>query len=155
MNENDAKYKTLEQVLKENPQHKKLILAVLNQLGEDLDALDEIYSVIGHDGNDGWSGFIYYRDTIQFTKRNRRYIIRLLEEQADSSGETVQEMVNNFGCFIRYRKKENQGMDADERDSFYRFIGGGRYRDNKDVQFWNLMSRYALEEVARMFEDWD
>ena len=140
------KYKTLNEVIADNPQHAGLIKAVIKQTGHDQeDAINELQNVIGcHCGAaGGFSGFIWYSETVPFAHKNRARIIKLLEVQAESMGVEVVEMVSSFGIFNR------NGMDKDDRRDLYRFLGGGKC---KETTIPNIMAWYALEEVARMFE---
>ena len=129
------------QVLRDNPQYSRLINAVINQLGG-TDYLEDIRNN-GMDG--GFPGFTYYSDTVPFAMRNRKQIIELLQEMADSMGEDVVQMVSNFGVFRR------GGMDAEDRQDLYKYLGGGK---PKGTTIPNVMAWFAAEEVARMFEKW-
>lgn len=131
--------KTIKQVITEYPQHKKLINAVLRQLG-DRDYLEDIYR---NGINSGYSGFIYYTDTHNFAMKNRKSIIALLEEQAfDLYDNDVVEMVKSFNIFRR------NGMDKDELRDLYRYLGGAKVEQGSIT---NIMAWFAAEEIARMF----
>lgn len=130
-------------VLRDNPQFSRLINAVVNQLG----GTESLEDIRNHGIDGGYTGFTYYSDTVPFAMRNRKQIIELLEEQASQLGEDVVNMVNNFGVFRR-----NGGMDAEERNDLYRYLGGGK---PKETTIPNIMAWFAAEEVARMFEKWD
>jgi hypothetical protein len=135
--------KTVKQVLKENSQHAKLIKAVLKQLG-DPTATETVPDLVRYPNADaGWSGFIYYSDTHEFAMKNRKAINELLKDTADQLGEEVVSMVKNFGVF----KGE---MDNEELQDLYKYIGGGR---PKQGSVTNIMAWFALEEVARMFDN--
>lgn len=134
--------KTQKQVIKDNQEFKPLINAVIRQLG----GTDSLEDIRNHGVQGGFSGFIYYSDTVPFAHRHRSQIVKLLEQQADDLGEDVVEMVSNFGYF------RNNKMDADDRKDLYRFLGGGKC---KETTIPNLMAWFAAEEVARMFENWD
>ena len=129
--------KTLKQVKKDNPHMVKLINAVVKQLGD--------AEQLGHIRNaaDGYSGFIYYTDTHDFTIKNRAAIVELLNETADQLGEDVVTMVKYFGVF----KGE---MDRDELKDLYTLLGGGKPEQGSVT---NVMAWFALEEVNRLFED--
>lgn len=141
--------KTIKQVITNYPQRKKLINAVLKQLG-DKRGLEDIYrnAISG-----GYSGFIYYIDKHNFAMENRKSIIELLEEQTfellgeqafDLSNDDVIEMVKSFNTFSR------NGMDKDELKDLYRYLGGAKVEQGSIT---NIMAWYAFEEVARMFCD--
>lgn len=130
--------KTLKTVKQEGPEYKKLIQAVINQLGG-MDYIGQIRSA-----EDGYPGFTYYADTHKFAMKNRAQIVQLLQDTADQLGEEVVSMVKNFGVF------RNNPADNDDLQDLYRFLGGGR---PKQGIITNIMAWFALEEVNRMFED--
>jgi len=133
--------KTIKQVITNYPQHKKLINAVLRQLGYK-EYLESIYKN-GIDG--GYSGFIYYTETHNFAIKNRKAIIELLEELAfHLYNDDVAEMVKSFNVFRR------NGMDKDELKDLYRYLGGAKVEQGSIT---NIMAWFAAEEVARMFCD--
>ena len=131
--------KTKAQVLRENPQHAKLIRAVLKRIDK------ENIPDINRNGKEyGYRDFVHNADTHKFAMRYRKSIIPMLEEAAGMLREDVVTMVSHFGV---YRKR---GMSADDRRDLYLYLGYGR---PKDVHLTNLMAWFAAEEVCRMFED--
>ena len=133
--------KTTKQVITDYPQHKKLINAVLRQLG----SKDNIEDIYRNGINGGYCGFIYYTDTHNFAMKNRKSIIALLEEQAfHICNDDVVEMVKSFNTFRR------NGMDKDELRDLYRYLGGAKVEQGSIT---NIMAWFAAEEVARMFCD--
>ena len=137
---NQTIMKTKKEVLSERSDYKKLINAVISNLG----GVDSVTDVIHGGASAGFPGFTYYRDTHKFAMRHRKDIVRMLEEQADELGEEVVAMVSNFGVF------RSAPMDNEDRKELYRYIGGGRCEQSTIT---NLMAWFALEEVCRMFED--
>ena len=131
--------RTKKEVLNEYSDYKTLINAVIKNIG-----LDSVEDVNNHGIDGGFSGFIYYVDTHKFAMKHRNSIIQLLEEQADSIGEEVTEMVSHFGAF------RTSKMDSDDRKDLYRYLGGGKCEQGTIT---NLMAWFAAEEVCRMFED--
>ena len=130
--------KTIKQVITDYPQHKKLINAVLRQLGSK-DDIENIYKN-GIDG--GYCGFICYTDTHKFAMKNRKSIIALLEEMAFHLYDNdVVEMVKSFNVFRR------NGMDKDELRDLYRYLGGAKV---EQLSITDIMARVAAEEVARV-----
>lgn len=129
-------------VKRDNPRHTRLISAVITQLGGTESMYDIANSRCGIAG--GFGGFTYYVDTHKFAMRNRAAIIELLEEEADSLGEDVVQMVNGFDTF------RPNGMDADEKKDLYRYLGGAKVEQGAIT---NIMAWFAAEEVARMFCD--
>jgi hypothetical protein len=137
--------KTVNSVTKDNSQYKSLIKAVIAQLGAEGEELQNLLSdVRNHGANVGFSGFIYYTETHAFAMKNRKSIVAMLQEQANDFGQEVVEMVSGFGAF------RNSPMDNDDRKQLYAYLGGGKPEKGTIT---NLMAWYALEEVARMFEN--
>ena len=122
----------------DNKQLVKLIRAVTNSIN-----LESIDDVNNHGIDGGFSGFIYYSDTIPFSYKHRKAIIGLLEECAYSFGEDLVSMVCSFGIFGTHK------ADADDKKDIYRYLAGTRC---KETTIPNVMSWFAAEEVCRMFE---
>jgi hypothetical protein len=129
--------KTKTQVIKDNSEYKRLINAVISNVG-----IDNIENINNHGIDGGYSGFIYYSETHQFAMKYRKDIVMMLENTADELGEEISDMVMNFRC-ITMSDKENR-MDL------YKYIGGGKL---EQCQITNAMAWFAAEEVCRMFED--
>ena len=121
---------------------KKLINAVKRQLGEDWKEDLENVLRCSSGAAGGFRGFIYYSETTQFAKKNRKEIVKLLEEQAEDFGYSGPiEMVRSFNCL--------KGFDATEREVARSLYGRPT---EEDTQILNALAWYALEEVARWWE---
>lgn len=131
--------KTIKTVIQENSEFKTLINAVISRIGK-----DSIQDVNNHGVDSGFSGFIYYSDTVPFAYRYRKLIIQLLEQDAQEFGIEVSEMVSGFGIF------RNNPMDSDDKRELYRFLSETKC---KETTIPNLMAWYAAETVCRWFED--
>jgi hypothetical protein len=131
--------KTKAQVIRENPELKTIINAVINNIG-----LDSVEDVNRHGIDGGYSGFIYYSETHSFAMRHRKTIISMLENDASNFGQEVVEMVSGFGVF------RNSPMDNEDRKDLYHYLGMGRCEQSTIT---NLMAWYAAESVCRLFED--
>ena len=131
-------------VLKEYPDYKALINAVISRIG-----MDSVQDVMNHGIDGGYNGFIYYSDTHEFAMKYRKHILNLLEEQAEGMGEEVVEMVSHFGVFYD-RRTQKTTMDKDDRKDLYRYLGGGRCEQSTIT---NVMAWFAAEEVCRMFDE--
>lgn len=129
--------KSIAAVKRDYPQHKRLISAVITQLG----GTDSMQDISSHGIDGGFGGFIYYNETHKFAMRNRKAIVEMLENMADELGEDVVSMVNNFGVF-------KGKMDADDKKDLYRYLGGAKVEQGAIT---NVMAWFAAEEVARMF----
>ena len=130
---------TKKQVLENNEDKKILINAVIKNVG-----MDNVENINNHGIDGGYSGFIYYSDTHKFAMRYRKYIVPMLEEQAEEFGEDVVKMVSGFGVF------RSSPMDAEDKKDLYKYLGGGRCEQSNIT---NLMAWYAAEEVCRMFDN--
>ncbi len=128
------------QVLRENSSYKSLINAVLNNLSNGVEDVENINS---HGIDGGYGNFIYYSDTHKFAMRYRKMIVRLLEETAEQCDTEVVELVAGFGIFRR------SPMDAEDRKDLYKYLGGGRPEQGAIT---NIMAWFAAEEVCRMFD---
>lgn len=131
-------------VKKSNPAHVKLINAVVNQLGG-IENMMESYSDICNQGAAcGFSGFIYYTETVEFANRMINEIVDYAEEQAkEFEYKFGLEMVHSFNSY---------DSDWDNEFSLLYFAKRKVKSDNFDATcFLNLMSWYALEEVSAMF----
>jgi hypothetical protein len=124
-------------VKRDYPQYKRLISAVIAQLG----GTDSVQDIASHGINGGFCGFIYYHETHKFAMRNRKAIVEMLENIADDLGEDVASLVNGFGVF-------GGNMDADDKKDLYCYLGGAKVESGSVT---NAMAWFAAEEVARMF----
>jgi len=131
--------KSKAQVLREFPDYKILINAVISRIG-----MDSVMDVVNHGIDGGFNGFIYYADTHKFAMTYRKKIVELLEEEAEQLGEEVTTMVAGFGVF------RGSPMDADDKKDLYKYLGGGR-----PVQgtITNIMAWFCAEEVCRFFDN--
>jgi hypothetical protein len=119
----------------------KLQRAVKRQLGSDnmQEFLETLQDVANHGAGGGFSGFTYYGETVDFTRRNRAEIMQQLKEDADSFGSSVSDMVCNFNCFKEY--SEDEILVA-------LYSGTG---DNVTTVY-NGLAWYALESVASQLD---
>jgi len=130
--------KTLKQVLAENKEYESLIKAVIRQVGK-----ESIPDVLEHGADTGFDGFIYYDDTNRFFNRHKKQILKLAEELASGIGTSLFELIRNFNCLKDLNLSDND-------------IGLALYtRDKSDTSYTirNGLAWFALEEVARMFEE--
>ena len=109
--------------------------AVSRQMGG-VDCLYESASDIATYGaNAGWGNFVYYKDTVAFTKRHKQKIIDCLKEDSFSCGESFANFVGGFNCF--------KGMTQNE-------VMDGLYNPKSDdrATVYNGLAWYALESVC-------
>ena len=114
----------------------------LNGTGQDFIELSSHFENCAEHGADcGFSGFIYYKDTIAFFRKHRVDIASHMERTAAELGTDIFSMVQNFGVF-RNSEKPSVGE-----------IGKALWDGS---QFWpeftnlyNVYAWYALEEISR------
>lgn len=126
-------------------QHSELAKKVFDQIGLPWKELSSRPSDF-RDASGGVTGFIYYSDTHEFTMKNRKLIQAALQETADEIGEEVVALVNSFGVF-----RDNKGMDNDERQQLYKFLGGGKPEQGSVT---NVLAWFALEETINRLDDY-
>lgn len=114
--------------------------AVAKQMGG-VDVLYECAANINRDGiSGGFSGFIYYTDTVAFTTRHRKAILAMLAEDANSCGVSIIELLSGFRCL--------NGWTADEiAEGLY------NYRADSRTQVYNALAWYAAESVCAVLEN--
>lgn len=111
----------------------RLTRAILRRV--DRDSLED---VVRHGASGGFSGFIYYADTLAFYKAHKRDILKLADDMASDFGQDMLTMIAGFGCL------RNDKLTPTE-------IGEALYSGRGDVATTvrNAMAWFALEEVAR------
>lgn len=113
--------------------------SVIKQLGRTTpEALEELNAVnsscCGAAG--GYSGFIWYSDTVAFWRKNRKKITNLMRYECEGIGyKNILEMAQGFNS-----------LKGDPGDEIARALYG-RF-DNDLRQIYNTFAWYALEEVA-------
>ena len=119
----------------------KLQTAVYRQMKPDNmgEFLETLQDVANHGAGGGFSGFILYFDTVDFTRRNRALIMEQLKEDADSYGSSVSDMVCGFNCFKGY--SEDEVLTA-------LYSGEGE----NVTTVYNSLAWYALETVASQLD---
>lgn len=118
-----------------------LIRAVVRQFGGWSDFKESARDVSNHGANCGFSGFIYYADTVPFAKRNKANILEYAESMArDIGAENAIGLIAGFNCL--------SGISALE-------VASALYKrnDENETQVFNALAWFALEEVARAYSD--
>jgi hypothetical protein len=139
----EKKMKTTKQVVNDSGIPAKLVHAVIRQLGDK----ESLTDIANHGIDGGFSGFIYTSDTVAFFKRNRKEIVQLVNEMADSLGEEPIKMVASFNCL----GKQDPKAQREYYPSVARCLYGKCTDEDSDVA--NALAWFAGEEVARAFED--
>ncbi len=111
-----------------------LTRAVINQLG----GTDSMEDICNHGVDGGFTGFIYYTDTVAFTTKHRPAILERMREDCESLGYPggIGMMLATFNCL--------QGCTADE-------LMEGLYNPDSDMRqtVYNALAWYAAEEISR------
>lgn len=127
---------TLKQFIENSHVNEALIRAVVRQSGGWSEFKEHAEDISNHGASGGFSGFIYYTDTVKFARKHKDAIREALKELADSVGESELNTFNGFNCL----KGEAQ---EDNAKALY-----GRYDNGLTAQY-NALAWFALEEVAR------
>jgi len=109
--------------------------AVMLQFGDSESFYESVPDIANYGASGGFSGFIYYSETIAFTKRNKAKIMQCLQELSSDCGESIINMLQHWTCF--------KGMSQCE-------IMDGLYNPKSDDKtiVYNGLAWYALEDVA-------
>lgn len=134
---------TLKKLIESSNIPAPLIRAVVRHIGGWESFTNYAADITNHGINGGFCGFIYYKDTVAFAKRNRASIQAMAKEQASDFGTSVIEMIQNFGCFRNDKPTESEICTA---------LYGGRSEDGTR-NVLNALAWYAGEEVARAYQD--
>jgi hypothetical protein len=114
----------------------------LNGIGQDLIELSGNFENCALHGADcGFSGFIYYNDTIAFFKRNQTDIVDHLQNTAEELGTDIFTMVQNFGVFRNSEKPTIVQIG--------KTLWGNSRIQEELTTLYNVFAWYALEEVSR------
>jgi len=101
----------------------------------------EFINCAEHGADIGFSGFIYYHETISFFKSNRVAIASHLERTAEELGTDIFSMVQNFGVFRNTDKPKPSEIGKALWDSSQSYP--------ELTYLYNVFSWYALEEVSQ------
>lgn len=123
-----------------------LVVPVKNQLG--CSSVSEFWNQLENVSRSycgaaaGFTGFIYYSETVAFWRANRAKITNYMEELSDGLGEDVLHMVCSFNSLEGY-----------EYDEIARALYGN-YNSDYDY-IYNTFAWFALEEVAHRYSDYE
>lgn len=138
--------KSIRDASRESGVPESLIKAVFKQLdytGEELEST--LRDVANHGADGGFNGFIYTRDTVDFFKRNAAAIRDLISRYAEDQGVTKLDLVKSFRCF--------KNADREMQDAIGHLIYRGTPTSDEDYNVANCLAWFALEEVARAYND--
>lgn len=135
---------TLKSFIKEAPQfNPSLIRAVVSQCSGWDEFKERALDVANYGGNSGtFGGFIYYKDTVKFTKDHRSTIVAYYTELANDLGEDVISMVKGFNLI------KDQFTSEEVAKALF-----GRLPDGSDekTMIYNVLSIGIQEEVCNAY----
>lgn len=129
--------KTIKQLCEVSNIPSRLIRSVIRQFGGWESFKESARDVYNHGIDGGYSGFIYYTETVAFTKRNKSNVLLLCKDMADELGEGgIISLLSNFGCLKGYSQED---------------IADGLFNPKSDerVTIYNALAWFAAEEVCR------
>lgn len=146
---------------------KSLINAVVKQLGhtsaKNSELLLTLKDISNHGIDGGYGGFVYYSDTVKFFDANKKDIIALANESADSIGyslgdESTAKKLRELEKDARSDKEMKQVKDflfrTFDGDAVAMILNFGGWRNVGSLdQLKNLMAWFAAEECARELTD--
>lgn len=109
--------------------------AVMLQFGDSESFYESVPDIANYGASGGVNGFIYYTETMAFTKRNKAKIMQCLEELSSDCGESIISMLSQWKCLKGLTQRE---------------IMEGLYNPKSDdkTQVYNALAWHALEDVA-------
>lgn len=120
------------------------------------DWAQEAIDAAKHGADGGFSGFIYYRETVEFCAANWSDITVALYKDAESSGVTVAEMVAGFGrsdfaaLEVEHLMLQCSSVAASVPSTE---VHDDDRIDDDHISLMNLLSWYALESTGRKLLD--
>lgn len=134
------KIKSIKEFISKSSLPSKLIRSVIRQIGGWESFKESAQDITNYGLAGSYSGFIYYTETVAFTKRNKEEIDLLLKDLASDLGESFSELLCSFNCLKGY-------YDSEILDGYY------NPRSENRAEVYNALSWFALEEVARSYVD--
>ena len=119
-----------------------LVRAVVKQSGGWKNFQEIAKDVAEHGADKGFPGWISYKETMEFFRKNRKIILEHAEEMAQDLGENVLSMIQGFGIF--------RDAPIDTQDLAKALYTG---KGPEVARVYNIMSWFVLEEVARAYVD--
>ena len=129
----------------------RTVNSVISSLGhclwgtaEDFKELSDILiNCSNHGANVGFSGFIYYSDTVPFYKKHRQDIVSHMEQTAAELGTDIISMVHGFGVFQHSQKPTTSEIGK---------ALWGNYHKPELTTLYNVFAWYALEEISHAWQ---
>ena len=123
----------------------KLTAAVIRQFGGWSSFQEKANDVANYGINGGFCGFIYYDETVAFTKKHKKLIIENINHFADEFGESFTKVIVGFNCL------KNSGIT--ENDVITALMSPRSCDEDVLQQVYNGLAWYAGETVAREYTD--
>ena len=121
-----------------------LAVAVIEQLGGDEDyTYQQLEDIANHGIDGGFTGFIYYDDTVEFYAQNQSDIFRYAERMAADIGES-----GLIGFIMSFRCAEGY-TEEDIARTLY-----GPQEGYTETPIANCLAWFAGEVLARIYVDW-
>lgn len=130
---------TLSRFLVHSHINPSLVRAVVRQAGGWKAFKEMARDVTEYGADAGFSGFIYYTETVRFTNLNKKTIISFARNVSGDLGVSLYKMVSDVGCLK---------ITVAEADSAIHEPGHELHD-----QVFNALAWFALEEVARSYDD--
>ena len=104
---------------------------------------DTLLNCSNHGADCGFSGFIYYSDTISFYIKHRQDIVSHMEQAAAEFGTDVISMVQGFGVF----RNSEKPCTSDIGKALW-----GSFQKSELTTLYNVFAWYALEEISHAWQ---
>ena len=124
----------------------KLASAVIRQFGGWENFREKAVDVANHGISGGYCGFIYYDDTVAFTKKHKKLIIENVKQFADDVGESFTEVIANFNCL--------KNTSITENDVMLSLMSPRSCEEYIVTQVYNALAWYAGETVAHEYVEY-
>ena len=124
----------------------KLTSAVIRQFGGWQTFQEKAPDVANHGIDGGYCGFIYYAETVAFTKKHKKLIIENITQFANELGESFVKVIADFNCL------KNTGIT--ENDVMLALMSPIACDDFVLQQFYNALAWYAGETVAHEYAEY-
>jgi len=134
--------KSIKTVCDEHKDYTTVVKAVVRRIGK-----ESITEVNEHGIKSGFSGFIYYNDTIKFWRKYRKLIVKMLEDDIENPRENIVEIVRRFACLVDNRTDEPYYATYEIGQALY-----GKYNQSLDI-IYNALAWFAAETVCRWFDE--
>lgn len=117
-----------------------LVRAVIRQHGGWDSFRESAEDIDNHGAAGGFSGFIYYTETVAFTEKNKADIIAMAKAQASDYGaDSIYSMIAGFNSLDLDACQVAEAIHDPESED--------------KTQVFNVLAWYVLEEVARAYVD--